>query len=177
MKSLEYSFLTELIHTVQVIYSRVISNNNYPRFKMYVSENSKICFLRKRNKFPKQHYLIHVPELIKLTGPVIRSYSFSFEVAHQYFKQAPSKQNFNNLPLSLAERHQLLECSYFGDAPENFNSRLPLLSGRNFGMLQIVSEEIRNYLPNKYDELALLHGIDDLTGNHKTSYFISYKVL
>ena len=81
--------------------------------------------------------------MIKLLGPMIRSSCSSFEAAHQYFEQTARKQNFKNLPLSLAKRHQLLECSYFGLASENFNSHSLFSSEWTFGVLQSVGEEKR----------------------------------
>lgn len=62
---------------------------------------------------------------------MIRSSCFSFEAAHKYFKQIARKQNFKNLKLSLAKRHQLLECSNFGDSKENPSSH-PLFATENF---------------------------------------------
>ena len=112
--------------------------------------------------------------MIKLLGPMIRSSCYTFETARQYFKQTARKQNFKNLPLSLAKRHQLLECSYFGVASENFNSHPLFLSEKTFAVLRSVGEEKRNYLRNKFDESALLPGIEDLSGIHKTSWIILF---
>ena len=81
-----------------------------------------------------------MPEMIKLLGPMIPSSCYSFETARQYFKQTARKQNFKNLPLSLAKRHQLLECSYFGVASENFNSHPLFLSEKTFAVLQSVGK-------------------------------------
>ena len=41
-------------------------------------------------------------------------------------------------------------------------------------MLQSVSEQKRNYLRNKFNESALLPGIEDLAGIHKTSWIILF---
>ena len=108
MDSQEYTFLTEWIHIAQVIYFPAISTATIQVSKVSIENH-----LRKfkelfpdKNIIPKEHYLIHIPEMIKLLGPVIRSSSSSFEAAHQYFKQTARKQNFKNLPLSLAKRHQ-----------------------------------------------------------------------
>ena len=68
MDSQEYTFLTELIHIVQVIYSPVISTTTIQDLKVLIETH-----LRKfkelfpdKNIIPKQHYLIHIPEMIKL---------------------------------------------------------------------------------------------------------------
>ena len=176
MDSQEYTFVTELIHIVQVIYSPVISATTIQDLKVLIENH-----LRKfkelfpdKNIIPKQHYLIHMPEMIKLLRPTICFSCSSFEAARQYFKQTSRKENFKNLPLPLAKRHQLLERSYFGVASENFNSHPLFSSERTFGVLQSVSEEKRKYLRKTFDESALLPGIEDLSGIHKTSWIILF---
>ena len=144
---------------------KVLIENHLRKFKDLFTD---------KNLIPKQHYIIHIPEMIQLLGPMIRSSCSSIEVAHQYFKQTVRKQNFKSLPLSLAKRNQLLECSYFGDTSENFNSYPLFSSERNFGVLRNVSEEKRNHLRNKFDESALLPGIEYLSGIHKISWIILF---
>ena len=112
--------------------------------------------------------------MIKLLGSMMCPCCSSFEAAHHYLKQTARKQNFTNLPLSLAKRHQLRECSYFGVASKNFNSQPLFSSERTFGVLQSVSEQKRSYLRNKFDESALLPGTEDLAGIHKTSWIILF---
>ena len=70
MDSQEYTFLTELIHIVKVIYSSVISTATIQDLKVLIENHLrkfKGLFLDK-TIIPKQHYLIHIPELIKLLG-------------------------------------------------------------------------------------------------------------
>ena len=76
---------------------------------------------------PKQHYLIDIPSTITILGPMVRSSCFSFESAHSYFKDLARKNNFKNLPLSLAKRHQFNECCNLRD-PEANPSSHPLFS-------------------------------------------------
>ena len=62
-------------------------------------------------------------------GALIRYSCFSFESAHNYFKEIARTQNFINLAksLALAQRCQLLECCNFGDSQENPDTH-PLFS-------------------------------------------------
>ncbi|XP_031549388.1 uncharacterized protein LOC116286933 [Actinia tenebrosa] len=61
---------------------------------------------------PKLHYLVHVPSLMFMFGPLIRSWCMRFEAKHSYFKNiAKVIRNFKNLPLSLSTRHQSMECA------------------------------------------------------------------
>ena len=55
------------------------------------------------NIIPKQHYMVHIPTMIRQLGPLIRHSCFGFESGHNYIKEMARKQNFKNLPKSLAE--------------------------------------------------------------------------
>ena len=81
--SQEYTFLTELIHIVQVIYSPVISTKTIQDLKFLIENHLKKFkeLFPDKNVIPKQHYLIHTPEMIKLLGPMFRSSWSSFEAA------------------------------------------------------------------------------------------------
>ena len=57
---------------------------------------------------PKQHYLVHLPKVILLLGPLINLWAMRFEAKHQYFKQLKKILNFKNLSLSLCRHHQKL---------------------------------------------------------------------
>lgn len=61
---------------------------------------------------PKLHYLVHLPTLMFEFGPLVRSWCMRYEAKHSYFKNlAKVIKNFKNLPLSLANRHQSMECA------------------------------------------------------------------
>ena len=61
---------------------------------------------------PKQHYLVHLPSQMMMFGPLIRTWCMRFEAKHAYFKDIVRRlKNFKNLPLSLAKRHQQMECA------------------------------------------------------------------
>lgn len=62
------------------------------------------------NLTSKRYYTIHIPSNIRLLRPPIRTSYFSFESSLNYFKELKRKQNFKNLPVSLAKWHQKLEC-------------------------------------------------------------------
>ena len=83
MDSQEYTFMTELIHIVQVIYSPVIRTKTIQDLKILIENHLKKFkeLFPDKNVIPKQHYLIHTPEMIKLLGPMIRSSCSSFEAA------------------------------------------------------------------------------------------------
>ena len=68
---------------------------------------------------PKHHYIEHYSELIKLYGPLCEVWTMRFEGKHKFFKKVvQDAQNFKNVPMTLAVRHQKavsyqLDCSSF----------------------------------------------------------------
>lgn len=68
---------------------------------------------------PKHHYIEHYPRLTKVFGPLIDMWTMRFEGKHKFFKTVIHEtQNFKNVPLTLARRHQKmmayhLDCASF----------------------------------------------------------------
>lgn len=68
---------------------------------------------------PKHHYIEHYPHLTKVFGPLIDVWTMRFEGKHKFFKKVIHEtQNFRNVPLTLARRHQRmmayhLDCASF----------------------------------------------------------------
>ena len=90
---------------------------------------------------------------------MVRSSCFSFESAHSYFKEIARKQNFKNLPLSLAKRHQFNECCNFGD-PEESPSSHPLFSSeRSCGVIKKLEAESCQTLRERFNAHRLLPGV------------------
>ena len=111
-----YTMIKELVEICQIVFSPVIrrSSTNLLKWKVGVHlQNFKDQF-PEVNIIPKQHYLIHIPTMIKELGPLVRRSCFAFESAHNYFKELVRKQNFKNL----AKFCQLKECSNFADVKE-----------------------------------------------------------
>ena len=107
--------------------------------------------------YSKQHYMIHLPRMIKQLVPLIRHSCFSFESAHNYFKELARKQNFKNLAKSLAERCQLKECSNFGDSTEDPKSHPLFSSERKYGSVSLALEDCAiESLREKMDAFGLL---------------------
>ena len=156
-----FLFLIELIQMVQLIYSPVIKLDTLQCLKQMISEHLvKFSELfPDKNILPKQHYLIHIPEMIKSIGPMIRASCFSFEAAHNYFKQLARKQNFKNLTLSLAKRHQFLDCVNFGDSKEDPSSHPLFGTERRYGVLRRVDDEKIKQFRKELDNFGLLPSI------------------
>lgn len=62
---------------------------------------------------PKMHFLTHYGEHIANFGPLSACSCMRFESKHGYFKKLARKtMNMKNLAMTLARRHQLLQCFY-----------------------------------------------------------------
>jgi hypothetical protein len=104
---------------------------------------------------PKHHYLLHYPELMIQFGPLIRVWTLRFEAKHSYFKECARKlHNFKNLPLTLSERHQLLQ-AYLHEG-NLFQQQLQVEKGINF-VARRYQREIQNAVSSyqfKSDEVV-----------------------
>ena len=166
-----YVLLTQLIAIVQIVFSPVISIQTANLLKLLIAEHLSAFkqMFSDINIIPKQHYLIHIPKMIKKLGPLIRHSFFGFQSAHKYSKELARKQNLNILPKSLAERCQLQECSNFCDVSENASSHSLFSSERDYGILSIADESAKRYFRSKLDYSVLLPGVT-LQNSYKVSW-------
>jgi hypothetical protein len=170
-----YHLLTELISIVQIVFSPVISVDTINTLRVLIAEHLS-GFKEKFpnvNITPKQHYLIHIPTMIRQLGPLIRHSCFGFESAHNYFKEIARKQNFKNLSKSLAERCQLNECSNFGDPNEKGNSHPLFSTERKYGVVTLATKSSRESLRSKLDSFGMLPGVH-LEYVYRTTWVICY---
>ena len=168
-----YSFIIELIQIVQIIYSPLISKETIHRLKQMI-ENHLTQFTHlfpSKNIIPKQHYMIHIPDIIKLLGPPVRYSCYSFEAAHKYFKAIAQKQNFKNLCLSLAKRYQRLVCIDFDGDNGNDDAHPLFASEIKYGVLNAIAKSEAEILRNDLDDFSLLPGIE-LTNTYRLSWVI-----
>ena len=102
------TFLIQIVEICQILFSPVISKGTVTGLEGLTEEHLKRFkqLFSDKNITLKQHYVIHnIPSHIILLGLQTRASCFSFESAHKYFKELARKQNFKNLPFSLAKRH------------------------------------------------------------------------
>ncbi|CAB4035128.1 Hypothetical predicted protein, partial [Paramuricea clavata] len=78
-----------------------------------------------RTIIPKQHYMVHYPRQILRRGPLVRNWAMRFEAKHSYFKNvAGIVNNFKNIDLSLARRHQALQAYLLQGKPGSLTKPL-----------------------------------------------------
>ena len=153
-----YQFVTELVQINQIVFSPVINSSTIQHLAQLIEDHLsrfKVLF-PEQNILPKGHYCIHLPNMIKKCGPLIRSSCFSFESANCYFKKIALKQNFKNISQSLAKRCQLLDCVHFGNGDSH-----PIFSTeRKVGKLSKLLDEQKLEVRNAMDKFGLLPSID-----------------
>jgi hypothetical protein len=168
-----YVFLVEVIQIVNIVFAPVIKDETVTFLRELIAKHLakfKELFPDK-NIIPKQHYLLHIPGMIRLLGPMTRTSCFTFESAHRYFKELGRKQNFKNLPLSLAKRHQMFECCNFGDSSQNPSSHPLFATDKRCGVVTKASTDQVKSLQEKFKEFGLLPDIN-LKQVYTTSWII-----
>ena len=118
----------------------MISKGTVTALEGQIEEHLKLFkqFFPDKNVTAKQHYGVHIPSHIISFGSATRVSRFIFESAHNYFKELAQKQNFKNLPASLAKRHQKLECCNFISNQLSSDLHLYFPTERKFGVIKLI---------------------------------------
>ena len=146
-----FKYIVDLMEIVSLTFSPVVTSFGLDSLEEKIAKhlaNFKELF-SEQNLLPKHHYMIHIPNMVRQLGPMIRSSCFSFEATHYYFKELAKKQNFKNVTKSLAYRWQNLDCCYLSDAQATSQSHPLFKNSQVFGPLLPASEEEKSILQQK----------------------------
>lgn len=102
----------QLKDIVDLTCAQTISRSQIAYLDVLIQEylDSRKTLFPDNNLRPKHHYLSHYSGLTLKSGPLIKVWTTRFESKHSYFKRcARQSKNFKNLPLTLSDRHQLLQ--------------------------------------------------------------------
>lgn len=111
---------------------------------------------------PKHHYLEHYPHLIRCFGPLVGIWTTRFEAKHSYFKRvARHTNNFKNIALSLANKHQHL-ISYHLHSSSLSTSNVQV---RNVSIVpvDVLNEEVVLALRQKYPDISQVNLTKNVT--------------
>ena len=135
-----YTFLIQIIEISQIGFSPVISRGTVTALEGQIEQHLKLFkqLFPDKNITPKQHYGINILSHIISLGPPTRASRFSFESAHNYFKELAQKQKFKNLPVSLAKCHQKLECYNFINNQLTPDSHSLFTTEKKFGVIKLM---------------------------------------
>ncbi len=119
--NMAWEMLMVLKDVLELVSSRRFTDESLFYLESKLSEHRELllnafpdCRLR-----PKHHYIEHYPHLTKVFGPLIDMWTMRFEGKHKFFKKVIHEtQNFKNVTLMLARRHQKmmayhLDCASF----------------------------------------------------------------
>ena len=156
-----YTFLIQIIEICQIVFSPVISKETVTALEGLIEEHLKLFkqLFPDKNITPKQHYGIHIPSHIISLGLPARASCFSFESAHNYFKELAQKQNFKSLPFFLAKRHQKMECCNFINNQLTPESHLLFATEKKFGVIKLTEDNDTVDIQIKFQRSGLLPGV------------------
>ena len=99
---------------------------------------------------PKHHFIEHYPYLIQKFGPLIECWTIRFEAKHSFFKKVVrDANNFKNILLTLASRHQLMLAHYF-DMPSIFKPEIAKVSDV---CLEVLDSGVRQAILNRFSDV------------------------
>lgn len=101
-----------LLKCIQIIFSPKINENKIKSLEKYIQKHLKATFeIFERSLAPKQHFLLHYPECIRMMGPPIHLWTMRFESKRRLLTEiSRRKMNFINLTKMLATKHQQRIC-------------------------------------------------------------------
>ena len=109
----------ELIMQLQEITDIVFAPKITESMLLYFSElyeNHLLLFKKLYPELPikpKQHYLVHFPDIVRKNGPPTNNSCFKYELRNSYFKRiAHITCNFRNIGKTLSVRNQLVSLAY-----------------------------------------------------------------
>lgn len=113
----EWKAMEYLLQALQILYSTRIQQNDIERLRKLIKEHLSYLIKMGQSLLPKHHMTTHYPNLIMKMGPLIHSWMMRYESKHKVFTDLVRlTNNYKNLPLSLAKKHQARVCVNISNA-------------------------------------------------------------
>ena len=156
-----YTFLIQIVEICQILFSPVISKGIVTALESPIEEHLKLFqqLFSSKNITPKQPYCIHIPSHIITLGPPTRAPCFSFESAHNYFKELARKQNFKNFAFSSGKSDQRMECCNFINNQLTPESHPLFVTEKTFGFIKLMEDNETADIRKKIQRSGLLPGL------------------
>lgn len=146
--------LLELKDIVEILSSSVFTTESLCYLEYNISVHRQLL----QDAFPDlklrpKHFVEHYPYLIRCFGPLLDCWTIRFEAKHSFFKKAARDvNNFKNILLTLAKRHQLM-LAYYLDMPSLFKP--PVEAGNvSFVSPDILDNSVKQAIKLKYKDVA-----------------------
>ena len=168
-----WSVILELKDIVEILVSSSFTEESLSYLEAKIFEHRKLLievFPDVKLK-PKHHFLEHYPGLIRCFGPVVDFWTFRFEAKHSFFKKAARDlNNFKNIVLSLANKHQLM-LAYFLDMPCLYKPAVEV-ERATYSSVENLSTLVKQAIQHKFSHLttvslattAFIHGTKYVKG-------------
>lgn len=100
--------MSTLLRIMQIIFSPEVLETDVETLKLLIKEHLEHYMKAFGTHLrAKHHNLIHYPNIIRIMGPIIRMIMLRYEAKHKVLtNMAKRTNNFVNIAMSLAERHQ-----------------------------------------------------------------------
>uniref|UniRef100_A0A914XA41 Uncharacterized protein n=1 Tax=Plectus sambesii TaxID=2011161 RepID=A0A914XA41_9BILA len=105
-----WAFYVEFLLLLELLFAPVIAADSLPVLKADIRRHlSQFKQLFPDQQLtPKSHFLVHYPRIIEEMGPPYFFWCMHMEMKHNFLKRyAHINQNYRNLPLTLAKKHQM----------------------------------------------------------------------
>ena len=110
-----WQLVLKLRELTNYIFAPALSNSQLQSLGYLTTEFLELrikCFPNVKLR-PKHHFITHYENLIRIFGPLKHLWTLRCESKHKYFKKVvKNSQNFKNVTQTLAEKHELLQCSF-----------------------------------------------------------------
>ncbi|XP_065668175.1 uncharacterized protein LOC136088396 [Hydra vulgaris] len=111
LKNKNWKFLLHLSHLIDLIFAPCFTHEMIVYMKHVISDHlfmfSKLYCNNEVRLRPKHHFLVHLPNIITKSGPLVGMSCMPYELKNSFFKRcAHIVCNFTNICHTLAHRHQ-----------------------------------------------------------------------
>ncbi|XP_062512166.1 uncharacterized protein LOC134187996 isoform X2 [Corticium candelabrum] len=119
-----YSFLPLLVILAICVATTVTTDDACLLATMIEDHHHRFCQLYPGKTItPKMYYMVHLPSQLLSFGPLQTMWCMRFEAKNGHFKRLV-KENFKNIPYSLAKQAQLYMCHHLLSSPDGSLSYL-----------------------------------------------------
>ena len=160
-----------LLDIMDIVFSPKITPGMINQLALLIEEHHTL-FLKEfeTHLIPKDHLLVHYPFILEIMGPVVYLWGMRFEGKHKYFSDLIKKfVNFKNLPMTLANQHQL----YIFEKWNNENKVFDLKVGETTGKKCNLKTLIENYELKHIDHS--LKCTDEVLATDSIDYGIDFR--
>lgn len=95
---------------IDIVLCPIASESMSTSLKFLIKEHNTLFVSLYDKCIPKMHFLIHYPEQMMAMGPMTKTWTIRHEAKLNFFKQVTKLDNFKNIALSMANRHQRWIC-------------------------------------------------------------------